>query len=109
MMSGGGSSLNGILETGREREKERESIVNIVTSHQPHYKAIYTDNMDTVKQIFKKKTTVRTSRKARGEEREGQDGQMKGSYISRSNKQRRICEEHKQTPFIKGRTLTIHI
>lgn len=59
MMSGGGSSLNGILETEKvKRERERESFVSSVNIQQPSYGAMYTATESS-------KSTVTTGRKRR--------------------------------------------
>lgn len=82
MMSGGGSSLNGILETEKVK---RERFVSTVTIHRPQYKATYTETFSCGRRLAwkSKKSTVGTGRKVGAEEKEGRYGQMKGGYISR--------------------------
>ncbi len=90
MMSGGGSSLNGILETEKVK---RECFVSTVTIHQPDYKATYTKTFSHSRMLtwMKKgeKSTVRTGRKVGAKEKEGPHSQIKEGYISRKNKHSR--------------------
>lgn len=78
MMSEEGSALSGTLET---EEVKREHFVNRVT--------IYKTRLDKPTQ----RSTESRGRKAGAEEKEGQHSQMKGRYISRSNKQKLIKDE----------------
>lgn len=100
MMSGGGSSLNGILET-EKIQREKNVFVNsrhppailqrhTRTQRQCQHRCTSTESKNKREQNKKRKPTVRTGRKVGAKEKEGRYGQLNGAYISRSNKQRRI-------------------
>lgn len=74
MMSGGGSSLNGILET--EKVKREKGLCEYI-HRGPHYKATKWRHLAEIL----KKTTVRISRKVGQKEKEGPQAENR-PYVS---------------------------
>lgn len=70
-MSGGGSSLNGILETEKVK---RERFVNTVTIRRPHHKATYTETFSHSRTL----TWTHRHRKLKTDREDGQEGGSKG-------------------------------